>query len=634
MSAESIDVLVGRVKRMSAQKATLVDELPPNPRSFWFELKWDGYRIIAVKSGRDVRLISRRQQDWTDSFPAVAAAVAELDCGACVIDGEVCALDDHGMPSFQRLQQRERGKAQTIYAVFDVLWREGEDLRACPIEERRAALAALLRGKRGSTIILSEQFEGDPVPILRAACERGLEGIIAKQRGSKYVGLRATTWLKIKCKRRQEFAIGGYVPLLGHKRAVGGLVLALHDDEGFYFAGKVGTGFNESTRYELAERLESERIPRSVVRDVPRAAGAVRHCRPKYVCEVEFSEWTAGGHVRHPSFRGLREDKQPEACVREVAHKVSAALPPDDPAPARPAARRKSAGAVEVAGVGITHPDRVLTPLGLTKLELAHYYAAVAEWMLPHICRRPLGLVQHRRDHERGLYLPHDAAFGPHELKRVRIPLQKKIGHYLVVEDVAGLVALANFEIIEVHTWMSRTDDLERPDRLVFDIDPDEELPWRDVVGAARRVKKHLEAVGLASWPRLTGGNGIHVVVPLTPNMTWAECLAFARAFASHVQRAERDIFVTQTGAARRKGKVLLDVLRNARASTAIESYSTRARSGTPVCVPVSWDELKTGTRAKRFEVSAVVERLRSDGEPWQEYWDAPNHARAGVTDA
>ena len=634
MSNESIDALVARVKRMSAQKATLVDDLPPNPRAFWFELKWDGYRILAVKAGRDVRLLSRRQQDWTDSFPEVAAAVAALDCDACVIDGEVCALDDQGMPSFQRLQQRERGKAQTIFAVFDVLWREGEDLRPCPIEERRAALEALVRGARGSTIILSEQFEGDPVPIFRAACDRGLEGIIAKQRGSKYVGLRASTWLKIKCKRRQEFAIGGYVPLLGHKRAVGGLVLALHDDQGFYFAGKVGTGFSESARYELAERLEAERIPRSAVRDVPRAAGAVRHCRPQLVCEVEFSEWTGGGHVRHPSFRGLRDDKQPEDCVREVAHEAGTALPAVDYQPAPRAGRRTAASPVEVAGVGITHPDRLLSPLGLTKLELARYYAAVAEWMLPHVCRRPLGLVQHRRDHERGLYLPHDAAFGPHELKRVRIPLQKKTGHYLVVEDRAGLVALANFEIIEVHAWMSRTDDLERPDRLVFDVDPDADLPWKDVIAAARSVKKHLDAVGLASWPRLTGGNGIHVVVPLTPNMTWVECLSFARAFAAHVQRAEPDAFVTQTGAARRKGKVLLDVLRNARASTAIESYSTRARPGTPVCVPVSWDELEAGARPKRFDVASVLERLRSSGEPWQAYWEAPNRARAGGTDA
>ncbi|HEY6560528.1 MAG TPA: DNA ligase D [Polyangiaceae bacterium] len=629
MSREGIDVLVARVKGMSAQKATLVDELPANSHAFWFELKWDGYRILAVKSGRNVRLISRRQQDFTDTFPGVASAVAELDCEECVIDGEVCAIGDDGMPSFQRLQQRGRGISQMIFAVFDLIWQAGDDLRSLPIEARRAALEALLGSARGGTVILSQQFEGDPAPIFRAACEKGLEGIIAKQRGSKYVGLRATTWLKIKCKRRQEFAIAGYVPLLGHKRAVGGLVLALHDEQGFYFAGKVGTGFSEASRYELAERLEAERVPRAGVRDVPSAAGAVRYCRPKYVCEVEFSEWTAGGHVRHPSFRGLRADKEPEECVREVAPKVPAAAAPAPIAPRQ----RPAADAVSVAGVGITHPDRVLGPLSLTKLELARYYAAVAEWMLPHVRNRPLGLVQHRRDHERGLYLPHDAAFGPHELERVRIPLQKKTGHYLIVRDVAGLVALANFEIIEVHGWMSRLDDLERPDRLVFDVDPDEALPWKDVVAAARSVRQHLRAVGLSSWPRLTGGKGIHVVVPLTPNMTWKECSSFARAFAAHVQRAEPGVFVTQTGAVRRKGKVLLDVLRNVRASTAIESYSTRARPGTPVCVPLSWDELQAGARPKRFDVASVVKRLRSQGEPWRAYWDAPNLARASVTD-
>ncbi|HMJ10486.1 MAG TPA: non-homologous end-joining DNA ligase, partial [Polyangiaceae bacterium] len=314
----SIDALVARVKRLSVQKATLVDGLPPNAQAWSYELKWDGYRILATKSGADVRLISRRHQDWTDAFPSVAAAVAKLDAEECVIDGEVCALDENGLPSFQLLQQRERGKKDIVFVAFDLIWQDGEDLRGQPLEQRRAAIEQLMSSARGSTLILSQQLEGDPARLLALARERGLEGLIAKQKGSKYVGERASTWLKIKCKRRQEFVIAGYVPLLGHKRAVGGLVLALHDEQGFYFAGKVGTGFSEKARYDLAELLERASADQPVARDIPRAAGQVRHCQPKYVCEVEFTEWTSGGHVRHPSFQGLRADKRPDECVREV----------------------------------------------------------------------------------------------------------------------------------------------------------------------------------------------------------------------------------------------------------------------------------------------------------------------------
>jgi bifunctional non-homologous end joining protein LigD len=629
-----MEALLTWVGRSSVQKATLVEELPANEKAFRYELKWDGYRILAVKCGGEVRLISRAHQDWTESFRSIATAVATLDAEECVIDGEVCALDEHGLPSFQMLQQRQRTPRQLIFAVFDLLWLEGQDVRDRTLEGRRELVERLAGTTRDPSIIVSQQFDDDPAQILATACERGLEGIIAKQRGSKYVGARASTWLKIKCKRRQEFAIAGYLPLLGHKDAVGGLVLALHDEAGFYFAGKVGTGFTEKARYELGLLLDRDRVERSKARSVPKFGGLVRHCEPKLVCEVQFAEWTGGGHVRHPSFRGLRADKKPEDCVREVPQS-----PGDVPvAPKRAPQRRTAAtssnassSAVEVAGVSISHPNRVLTPLQLTKLELARYYESVAKWMLPHVQNRPLGLVQHRRDREHGLYLRHDAAFGPHELTRVQIPLQKKVGHYLVVDAVAGLVALANFEIIEVHTWMSRMDDLERPDRLVFDLDPDEALPWARVVESAAIVRDRLAGIGLRSWPRLTGGKGVHVVVPMTPGPSYDECLAFARAFAKDVQARDPARFVTQPGAARRKDKVLLDVLRNARASTAIESYSTRARPGTPVCVPISWDELTPELVSHHFDVERVARRLLEGGEPWRGYWRAQKRGQAAL---
>lgn len=334
----SIEGLVARVARMNVQKATLADVLPPNPHAWRYELKWDGYRILAAKAGKDVRLITRNHQDWTLSFQSVADVVAKLKCEDCVLDGEVCALDERGLPSFQLLQRRQRGPRKLVFAVFDLVWLEGQDLRDRPMEERRAALESVLRTSKDPALVLSEQFEEEPERMLALACKRGLEGIIAKQKGSKYVGTRSGSWLKIKCKQRQEFVIAGYLPLVGHKDAVGGLVLALHDDEGFYFAGKVGTGFSAKTREELARLLDKQRVERPMVRDVPRFGGLVRHCAPRTVCEVAFTEWTAGGNVRHPSFQGLRKDKKPEECVRELP--TAPAVAETEPATKKKAARK------------------------------------------------------------------------------------------------------------------------------------------------------------------------------------------------------------------------------------------------------------------------------------------------------
>ena len=520
------------------QLATLVSEVP-HPHRFTYELKWDGYRILAVKVGDAVRLLTRNRKDYTGDLGDVAKAVASLRVHDCVIDGEVCALDERGVPSFQRLQNRGRLAPRLAYFVFDVLVVDGEDVRDEPIESRRRRLARVIgEQKRGGVITISEASDGDPKEILRIACSDGLEGIIAKKKGSAYRAGRGTAWLKVKCKLRQEFAIVGYTPLLETGKHMGGLVLALHhENDGFVFAGKVGTGFSDADRVALAKKLDAIRSNVPTAKNVPRLAGAVRYCKPKYVGEVEFSEWTESGSVRHPSFQGLRPDKKPEECVRErpvSPAEVQAAAQPT--APAR--GGKKDEARIDVGGISISHPSRVLNPMGITKLDLARYYEAVAPWMVPHVEDRPLTLV---RWSERpiagksGIYLRHAKAWGPSQLRRVKIREKTKTGEYLIADTPEALIALAQLDILEIHTWNSVFSDLERPNRVVFDLDPGPNVSGDAVADAAHRICKTLASCGLESFAKTTGGKGLHVVVPLTPKAGWDECLAFTRGIARSV---------------------------------------------------------------------------------------------------
>jgi bifunctional non-homologous end joining protein LigD len=607
-------------KIRDAQLATLVKEVPSG--AWIYEVKWDGYRILAHKSGKDVCLMSRRHNDWTDEFSVVADAVAMLPTKECVIDGEVCAIDAKGVPSFQLLQNREGKHVNLLFIVFDLLWLDGKDLRSKPIEERRGRLEKVLVNAAPDGLVrLSTAVEGDPKQMLAAACKAGLEGIIAKQKGSPYTGTRGRTWLKIKCTLRQEFAIVGYVPLKKTMPAVGGLLLALtHDDGALHFAGKVGTGFDDKTRVSLAKLLDAHRSPTPTALGAPRLGGLARWSKPKYVAEVEFTEWTDAGDIRHPSFRGLRKDKKPEECVRELPIVVTAAAeraPRSTPA--------KSGDRVVVAGVAISHPDRILDPTGISKLEIARYYEMVGRKMLPHVKGRPLTLMlwDPSSPERGGKFMRHAHAWGPSVLRRIHIQEKTKKGEYLVVDDVEGLVALAQMDVLEIHTWNSLAEDVERPNRVVFDLDPAPDVAWSRVVECAHYVRKRLLALTLASWPKTTGGKGVHIVVPLTPGADWTQCLEFTRAFADVMQSERPKDFVTTLPKRERTGKILVDYLRNNRTNTSVAAFSIRARPGAPVSMPISWDELDASLRSDAFTLRNVIERLKTMGkrDPWAGYW-------------
>jgi bifunctional non-homologous end joining protein LigD len=594
-------------KIRDVQLATLVKEVPPG--DFIYELKWDGYRILAHKSGKDVCLMSRRGNDWTREFSVVADAIATFPTKECVIDGEVCAIGPKGVPSFQLLQNRAGRQVNLLFVVFDLLWLDGEDLRAKPLEERRARLEQVMaKAKADSLVRMSTAVEGDPKQILATACKSGLEGIIAKQKGSRYTGARERTWLKVKCTLRQEFAIVGYLPLKKTLPAVGGLLLALKDetDGALHYTGKVGTGFDDKTRTSLAKMLDAHRSPTPTALGAPRMGGLARWSRPKYVAEVEFTEWTEAGDIRHPSFRGLRKDKKPEECVRERPADV------------------KDDDRIVVGGVSISHPERVLDPPGLTKLELARYYERVGDKMLPHVKGRPLTLLlwDPKAGERGGKFMRHAHAWGPEVLRRIKIQEKTKVGEYLVVDDVAGIIALAQMNVLEIHTWNSLDEDVEHPNRVVFDLDPAPDVPWSRVVACARYLRERLLALKLASWAKTTGGKGLHIVVPLAPKADWATCLEFTRAFADAMVSERPGDFVATLSKEKRSGKILVDYLRNNRTNTSVAAYSIRARRGAPVSVPLSWDELDAALRSDEFTTEKVVERLkRMRRDPWAAYW-------------
>jgi bifunctional non-homologous end joining protein LigD len=626
-------------KVRAVQLATLVKDVPPG--AWVYELKWDGYRILAHKSGNDVCLMSRRGNDWTSEFSVVADAVAGLPTKECIIDGEVCAIGTNGVPSFQLLQNRGDRQIGLLFIVFDLLWVDGEDLRSKPLEERRARLEQIAaKAGADSLVRLSTAVEGDPKQILAAACKAGLEGIIAKQKGSRYVGARERTWLKVKCTLRQEFAVVGYLPLKKTLPAVGGLLLALKrdNDDALHYAGKVGTGFDDKTRVALAKLLDAHRSKTPTALGAPPMGRLARWSEPKYVAEVEFTEWTDAGDIRHPSFRGLRNDKKPEDCVRERPAAVEAAdrsAEVHSPVPAALAGRprrssgkaarpTKADGHVVVAGVRVSHSDRVLHPPGVTKLELARYYERVGERMLPHVEGRPLTLLlwDPSVPERGGKFMRHAHAWGPDVLRRVHIQEKTKVGEYLVVDNVEGLVALAQMDVLEIHTWNSLAQDVERPNRVVFDLDPGPDVPWSRVVDCAHYLRDRLLAVKLASWPKTTGGKGVHIVVPIEPSADWAQCLEFTRAFADVMESERPKDFVTTLSKAKRSGRILIDYLRNNRTNTSIAAFSIRARPGAPVSMPVAWDEFDSSLKSDAFKMHDVAERLATARrDPWAGYF-------------
>jgi bifunctional non-homologous end joining protein LigD len=561
------------------QLCTLVDAVPTGA-GWLHEVKYDGYRALIAVGGGQAKVYTRNGHDWTDKFPGVAEAAAEISCASALIDGEIVAFKD-GHPDFSTLKDAiAQGGAMACFA-FDLLQLDGEDVTGLTTVERKERLRPLIG--RDDRLQFAEHILGPGEPLFRKMCEEGLEGVVSKRADAPYRGGRSKAWLKAKCTRRQEFVIVGWTAS-DKSRGFRSLMLGVHEKGELRFAGKVGTGFDTATMQDLSERMGRLAQDEPTVK-APRAHVRGAHwIRPELVAEIAYTEVTPDNLLRHPSFLGLRGDKPASEVIAEVP----------EPAP--------TAG----SAINVTNRDRIIFPESdVTKGELADYYAQIAPAMLPWVGHRPVSLV--RCPQGRGkkcFFQKHDAGtFGEHVH---HVPVREKDGHsedYLYVDSADGLVACVQMGTIEFHGWGSRVDALEKPDRLVFDLDPDEGLDFDDTKRAAEHLKNQLAELGLTSFPLLSGGKGVHVVVPLTPQAEWPAVRDFAERFARALAQAETDRFVAVMTKAKRTGKIFIDYLRNGRGATAIMPYAARARAGAPVAAPVSWTELRQIDTAARYTV-------------------------------
>ena len=609
------------------QLATLVDSVPQGDE--WLhEIKFDGYRILCrIDEGR-AKFLTREEQDWTRRFGSLVAAAQDLPAKEAFLDGEVVALEENGVTNFQLLQNslKENNTAILVYFVFDLLYLDGWDLTRSPLRDRKKILERILKPKRAkkapNSLRYSEHWIGQGDELYQESCRKGLEGIISKKADQPYRSGRSRDWLKVKCSKSQEFVIGGFTEPAGSRSGLGALLVGVHDEQGkLLYAGKVGTGFTQQSLKELRARLDSLERDSPPFINPPKGAEArgVHWVEPKLVGAVAFAEWTTDNLLRHPSFQGLREDKPVTEITREKVNHHK------NPSSAQ--------GNVEIAGIKLTHPDRVLFPdQGITKLELAHYYEQVADWMIPHVKERPLTLVRCPEGHKKQcFYQRHVTDSIGNPIRSIRVKEGRSTVSYVSVDSTPGVIALVQMGVLEIHTWGSRQDHLEQPDRLTFDLDPDPALPWKQIREAAETLRGQLSGLGFAAFVKTTGGKGLHVVVPITPKQDWDRVKAFTKKVAEDLVREAPQLYTATMSKSKRQGKIFIDYLRNARTATAVSAYSTRARANAPVSVPVHWDELAMDVRGEHFNIHNVPERLaRLRTDPWEGY----EKARRPINDA
>ncbi len=572
---------------------------PPDGKGWLHEMKYDGYRLQAAVSGSSVRLYTRKGLDWTGKFMRIADALAKLDLKDVLLDGEAAVADANGRTDFSRLQNSldngEAGRAVSYFA-FDLLCEDGADLRKLPLTERKARLQKLLKGAR-APILYSPHVEGDGPEVYEAFCGKGIEGVVSKKADAPYRSGRTQFWLKSKCVNEREFIIVGYQPSL-KGRAFASLMLADRVNGELVYRGNVGTGFNDKTLALLRAKLDTIARKTAPLPAPREAARGAKWVEPRLVAQIKYAELTSDGAVRHGVFLGLRGDKS--------AKDVSA----ESEVPAM------------ASRVRLTNASRVLFPdAGVTKAEYAAYLEAASARMAPHAFGRPVSLVR-APDGASGqrFFQKHAMAGAPAEIKTT--PVTESDGskeRYLTLPNVDALVACAQMSALEIHLWGSRNDDLEKPDRMVFDLDPDEELSFEHVKRAAFEIKALLDSADLPSFAMLTGGKGIHIVLHLKRRHGWDEVKGFSGDLAQQIAALDPKRFVATMTKARRKGRIFIDYFRNHRGATAICPYSTRARGNASIAAPVTWSELKTIASASAFTLRDMKARLEAR-DPWADY--------------
>jgi bifunctional non-homologous end joining protein LigD len=588
--------------------AKLVESAPKG--SEWLhEIKFDGYRMQARIDGGEIQLLTRKGLDWTAKFKPVAKALKDLKIPSALLDGEIVVEDEAGVSSFSALQQELKGKGERfVYYVFDLLYLDGKDLRKATLADRKAALRLLFDDlPQGGTVRFSDHLEEDGATLVRHACRMGLEGIISKRADQPYRSGRGNDWVKSKCTQRQELVIAGYLPSSTSKKAVGSLVMGVYDAGKLLHVGRVGTGFTAETAASLYKTLAPIEVAASSFADkIPAMASrGVKWVKPELVAEVEFRGWTHDRMIRQGSFQGLREDKDPREVVRETAVET-----PSDETP----------NAAILEGARLTHPDRVLwEDVGITKLGLAEFYTDIADQILPHIVNRPLSLLRCPGGSQKECFFQKHAWAGLDSdlVQRVTVGDDEAVA----IQDLAGLLALVQAGVLEIHPWGSTLTDPNRPDRMIFDLDPGEGVGWDAVIQGAVDVRDHLHGLGLASFVKTSGGKGLHVVVPIEPKASWDEAKAFAAGVAAAMTKANPTRYTDTMAKRARTGRIFIDYLRNGRGATAVAAYSTRARAGASVSTPIAWEELPSIRSGNQYRVGNLAARLPNlITDPWPDF--------------
>jgi bifunctional non-homologous end joining protein LigD len=583
--------------------ATLAEDVP-HEKGWLFEVKFDGFRALAYVHG-DVRLESRNGNDLTERFRTVAQALPRaVRSPDCVLDGEVCALDEQGRSSFSEMQ---RGSGRLVYYVFDLLEADGERLVDLPLSERRKRLEKLV-DRRNQTVRLSETF-ADGEALLQAATKQGLEGVVAKRADSRYAqGRRTRDWLKVKTHGRQEFVIAGYTRGQGRRaRSFGSLVLGVHRGGELVYAGNCGTGFTQRDIDELLDKLrplERKTSPFEVAPKMPKVRrDDVVWVRPELVCEVEFAEWTHDGHLRAPVYQGLRDDKSAEEVRREQPRENEI---------------RRGKRLLKLSNL-----DKPFWPdEGITKGDLVDYYRAVAPVLVPHLRGRPFTMKRFPDGWQGNSFFQKDApSHMPEWIDTVSVqattrekPRRTRTIRAPLVNDDLTLLWMVNMGCIDMNTWYSRVDKLDRPDFVLFDLDPSPDVGFEETIEVARLIKAMLDALGLESYPKTSGADGIHVLVPIARRQTYEDTRRFAEIVAGALARAHPGLVTTQWSKAKRRG-VLIDANQNGQGKTIASAYSVRPKAGAPVSTPLRWDEVRSGLDPAAFTMDAVLARVEKDGD-------------------
>ena len=612
--------------KLSPLLATLVDGPPPDPENWFYEIKFDGYRLLArIDAKGGVQLLTRNGHDWSGRMPQLVRAIERMKLAPGWLDGEIVVLNESGGTDFQALQNAfdSENTRNIVYFLFDLPYYGGFDLTGVPLVERRGLLQALL-AKAPPEIRFSEIFDAPPEDIVASACKIGLEGVIGKRKNSTYASRRSPDWIKLKCSQRQEFVIGGYTDPKGSRVGIGALLIGVHDDKGdLVYAGAVGAGFNGRTLADMLERLKPLGIDKRPFKNPTENDRRAHWVKPVLLAEVTFSEWTKDGHVRHPVFHSVRSDKPAKAIVREKpVHQAGASREPG-PEPA----------ATMPANFKVSHADRMVDPsTGITKVEVVRFYGLVAPLMMPHLKGRPVSFVRAPQGIKGQLFFQKHLDLGQMAgVRQLDAALWPEHPELIEVAGPLGLLSAAQMNVIEFHAWNGVKTLIGKPDRMTFDLDPGEGVGWPMVLQAAELMRVVLDELGLAPFCKTSGGKGLHVVVPLRRQYDWDTIKDFSQAIVRHMARTLPQMFVAKSGPANRVGRIFIDYLRNGFGATTICAWSVRARPGMGVSVPVEWQEVPTLASGAQWTLRNIHARLDRGNDPWAGYAKAAKSPGAAM---